>query len=206
MAAKSKTREYIEALLIALCLALFVRSFVVEAFTIPSGSMEPTLLIGDYLLVNRLSYVMKVPFGDTVLLNLGAPQYGDTIVFRYPADHSKDFIKRLIGKEGDTIEIRDKIVYVNGSKIRDSNARFADHDIIPGQSSERDNFGPVTVPKDSFFVMGDNRDNSLDSRFWGFVKRDELVGKAFILYFSWDDRSGDWVHRVRWERIAHLIR
>ena len=206
MAPKSRTREYIESLLIAVFLALFVRSFVVEAFTIPSGSMEPTLLVGDYLLVNRLSYVMKVPFTDIVLLNLGAPKRGDTIVFRYPLDHSKDFIKRVIAKEGDTVQIRDKVVYVNGLKVEDGNARFADQSIIPGNFSERDNFGPVAVPKNSYFAMGDNRDNSLDSRFWGFVKNDELVGRALILYFSWDGRSGDLFHRIRWERIAHVIR
>ena len=206
MAAKSRTREYVESLLIAGFLALFVRSFVVEAFTIPSGSMEPTLLVGDYLLVNRLSYVMKIPFTDTVLLNTGAPKRGDTIVFRYPVDHSKDFVKRVIAKEGDTVEIRDKAVYVNGSRAEDGNARFADPNVIPGNFSERDNFGPVTVPKDSYFAMGDNRDNSLDSRFWGFVKRDELVGRAVILYFSWDGGSGDLLHHIRWERIAHVIR
>ena len=206
MAAKSRTREYVESLLIAVFLALFVRSFVVEAFTIPSGSMEPTLLVGDYLLVNRLSYVMKIPFTDTVLLNTGAPKRGDTIVFRYPVDHSKDFVKRVIAKEGDTVEIRNKAVYVNGSRAEDGNARFADPNVIPGNFSERDNFGPVTVPKDSYFAMGDNRDNSLDSRFWGFVKRDELVGRAVILYFSWDGRSGDLLHHIRWERIAHVIR
>jgi signal peptidase I len=206
MAAKSRTREYVESLLIAVFLALFVRSFVVEAFTIPSGSMEPTLLVGDYLLVNRMSYVMKIPFTDTVLLNTGAPRRGDTIVFRYPLDHSKDFVKRVIAKEGDTVEIRDKAVYVNGSRAEDGNARFADPNVIPGNFSERDNFGPVTVPKDSYFAMGDNRDNSLDSRFWGFVKRDELVGRAVILYFSWDGRSGDLLHHIRWERIAHVIR
>ncbi len=206
MAAKSRTREYVESLLIAVFLALFVRSFVVEAFTIPSGSMEPTLLVGDYLLVNRLSYVMKVPFSDIVLLNLGVPKPGEAIVFRYPADHSKDFIKRVIAREGDSVEIRNKVVYVNGLKVEDRNALFTDHNIIPGNFSERDNYGPVTVPKDCYFVMGDNRDNSLDSRFWGFVKRDELVGRAVILYFSWDGRSGDLLHHVRWERIAHIIR
>jgi signal peptidase I len=206
MAAKSRTREYAESLVIAVLLALCVRSFVVEAFTIPSGSMEPTLLVGDYLLVNRLSYVMKVPFTDVVLLNLGTPKQGDTIVFRYPVDHTKDFVKRVIAKGGDTVEIKDKVVYINGLKVEDGHARFADHSIIPGNLSERDNFGPVIVPKDSYFAMGDNRDNSLDSRFWGFVKRDELVGRAVILYFSWDGRSGDILHRVRWERIAHIIR
>jgi signal peptidase I len=206
MAAKSRTREYVESLLIAVFLAFFVRSFVVEAFTIPSSSMEPTLLVGDYLLVNRLSYVMKVPFTDIVLLNLGEPKRGDTIVFRYPVDHTKDFIKRVVAREGDTVEIREKVVYVNGLKTEDGNARFADPNIIPGNLSERDNFGPVIVPKGSYFAMGDNRDNSLDSRFWGFVKKDELIGRAIILYFSWDGRSEGLLHRIRWERIARLIR
>jgi signal peptidase I len=168
--------------------------------------MEPTLLVGDYLLVNRLSYLMKVPFTDIVLLNLGTPRRGDTIVFRYPVDHTKDFVKRVIATEGDNVVIRDKVVYVNGLKVEEGNARFADHGIIPGNLSERDNFGPITVPKDSYFAMGDNRDNSLDSRFWGFVKRDELIGRAVILYFSWDGGSGDFLHRIRWERIAHVIR
>jgi signal peptidase I len=206
MAAKSRTREYAESLLVAVFLALFVRCFVVEAFTIPSSSMEPTHLVGDYLLVNRLSYVMKVPFTDIVLFSLGEPKHGDTIVFRYPLDHSKDFIKRVIAKEGDTVEIRDKVVHVNGLKADNKHARFADHNVIPGGLSERDNFGPVTVPKGSYFAMGDNRDNSLDSRFWGFVKKDELVGRAVILYFSWDGGSDGFLQHVRWERIARVIR
>jgi signal peptidase I len=161
--------------------------------------------VGDYLLVNRLSYVMKVPFTDIVLLNIGQPKRGDTIVFRYPEDHSKDFIKRVIAKEGDTVEIRDKVVYVNGSKVEDGNARFADHSIIPGNLSERDNFGPVIVPKDSYFAMGDNRDNSLDSRFWGFVKKDELVGKAVILYFSWNGRGSYSPHTVGEDRPHNTV-
>jgi len=184
MKQKSKTREYIESLLIAALIALFVRGFIVQAFKIPSSSMEPTLLVGDHLLVNRLSYVTKVPFTDTVLLDLGKPARGDVVVFRYPVDRSKDFIKRVIGVEGDVIRIKDKVIYVNGKRMNDPHAHFAEEAVIPGVFSQRDNFGPVTVPKDSYFCMGDNRDRSLDSRFWGFVKKDDL----------------------RWERIGKLIR
>ncbi len=201
---KDKIKEYGKSLLIAGLIALFVRSFVVEAFTIPSGSMEPTLLVGDYLLVSRLSYSIKVPFTDTVLLNLGQPKPGDTVVFRFPLDPSKDFIKRVVAKGGDTIEIRDKSVYVNGKEISNGGAQYTSNLDIPSILSPRDNFGAVTVPADSYFVMGDNRDNSYDSRFWGFVKRDELVGKAEILYFSYD-RNADWLHRIRWERLGRLI-
>jgi signal peptidase I len=205
MAIRDKVKEYGKSLLFAGLIALFVRSFVVEAFTIPSGSMEPTLLVGDYLLVNRLSYVVKFPFTDLVLFDTGNPKPGDTVVFRFPLDHSKDFIKRVVATGGDTVEVRDKVVYVNGLRADFPGARLSSDADIPGFLSPRDNLGPITVPPDSYFVMGDNRDNSLDSRFWGFVKKDELVGKAEILYFSYD-RSSDMLHRVRWERVGHLIR
>ncbi len=200
-----KIKEYGKSLLIAAAIALFVRSFVVEAFTIPSGSMEPTLLVGDYLLVNRLSYVVKAPFTDMVLLNLGDPKPGDTVVFRFPRDRSKDFVKRVVAKEGDTVEVRDKIVYVNGKRALNPNARYTSSVDLPGYVSPRDNLGPVTVPRDSYFVMGDNRDNSLDSRFWGFVQKGDLVGKVEVLYFSYNG-EGDLLHTIRWERIGHLIR
>ena len=132
MKQKSKTQEYIESLLIAALIAFFVRSFIVQAFKIPSSSMEPTLLVGDHLLVNRLSYVMKVPFTDIVLFNLGNPSRGDVVVFRYPVDRSKDFIKRVIGIGGDVIEIKDKVIYLNGKKMDDPHAHFAEDSIIPG--------------------------------------------------------------------------
>ncbi|OPY71059.1 MAG: Signal peptidase I T [Syntrophorhabdaceae bacterium PtaU1.Bin034] len=206
MAQKSKTREYIESLLIAALIALVVRSFVIQAFKIPSSSMEPTLLVGDHLLVNRLSYVVKVPFTDIVIMNLGNPERGDVVVFRYPVDKSKDFIKRVVGKEGDVVEIKDKKLYLNGRKVDDPNAHFAEDGVIPGAFSQRDNFGPITVPKGSFFVMGDNRDRSLDSRFWGFVKKEDLVGRALILYFSLNNRPSNVLHYVRWERMGKLIR
>lgn len=203
---KSKFREYFESLVIAAIIAFFVRSFFIQAFKIPSGSMEPTLLIGDHLLVNRLSYVVKVPFTDITLLNLGSPKRGDVIVFRYPVDRSKDFIKRVIATEGETVEIRNKAIYVNGRKIDDQWGVYLDAEIVPKFLSPKDNLGPVKVPKDCIFAMGDNRDRSLDSRFWGFVRRDDLVGKALILYFSWNGQAGNPVNYVRWERLGKLIR
>ena len=205
-AVKSKWREYAESLIIAALIAFLVRSFVVQAFKIPSSSMEPTLLIGDHLLVNRLSYVVKVPFSDIVLLHIKGPSRGDVVVFRYPEDRTKDFIKRVIAKEGDVVDIKDKVVYVNGQRADYPQAVFAEQTVIPGQFSPRDNLGPITVPKDSYFVMGDNRDRSLDSRFWGFVKYDDFVGKALIIYFSWNSNTPDIFHVIRWTRIGSLIR
>jgi signal peptidase I len=203
---KSKTREYVESLIIAAIIAFFVRSFVIQAFKIPSSSMEPTLLIGDHLLVNRLSYVMKVPFTDKVIFSLGDPKKNDVIVFRYPVEPDKDFIKRVVATPGDAIEIKDKIIYVNGSRIDDKWGFYSDSLIVPGNINARDNFGPVRVPKDSYFVMGDNRDRSLDSRFWGFVPKDYLVGRALILYFSWNGKSQDFLDYIRWTRIGKLIK
>ena len=205
MKQKSKTQEYVESLLIAALIAFFVRSFIVQAFKIPSSSMEPTLLVGDHLLVNRLSYVMKIPFTDIVILNLGNPSRGDVVVFRYPVDRSKDFIKRVIGTEGDTIEIKDKVIYLNGRKMDDPHAHFAEETIVPGAFSQRDNFGPIRVPPRSYFVMGDNRDRSLDGRFWGFVKQEDLVGRALIIYFSWNGQADGIFHYVRWERFGRVI-
>ncbi|MCX7966694.1 MAG: signal peptidase I [Syntrophorhabdaceae bacterium] len=203
---KSKVREYIESLIIAAIIAFFVRSFFIQAFKIPSSSMEPTLLVGDHLLVNRLSYVVKIPFTDIIILNLGEPERGDVIVFRYPLDKSKDFIKRVIAKGGDTVEIRDKKVYVNGKSIEDKWAYFADDFVLPAHVSPKDNLGPIIVPKGAFFVMGDNRDRSLDSRFWGFVQREHLVGRALILYFSWNNKPEGILDYIRWKRIGRLIR
>ena len=199
---KSKLRQYGESLAIAAIIALSVRSFVFAAFTIPSGSMEPTLLVGDYLIANRLSYVVKVPFTDVVVATLGEPERGDIIIFRYPKDRSKDFIKRVIAKPEDIVEIRDKVLYVNRERVNDTAAYFGDPRIIPA----RDNFGPVAVPNESYFVMGDNRDNSADSRFWGFLKKEDLVGKAEIIYFSRDSKATSPLALVRWGRIGHLVR
>jgi signal peptidase I len=199
---KSKIRQYAESLTIAVIIALSVRSLVFAAYKIPSGSMEPTLLVGDYLFASRLSYVVKIPFTDIVVLTLGEAERGDIIIFRYPIDRSKDFVKRVIAKTGDVVEIKDKIVYVNGQRLDISAAQFIDNRVIPG----RDNFGPITVPKDSYFVMGDNRDDSVDSRFWGFVNKKDLVGKAEIIWFSRDRNAPNPLSWVRWHRLGRLLR
>ena len=148
--------------------------------------------------------MVKAPFTNIVLLDLGEPKQGDTVVFRFSLDHTKDFIKRVVAKGGDTVEIRDKMVYVNERRYIDGSARFATPQDIPAFLSSRDNLGPVLVPRDSYFVMGDNRDDSYDSRFWGFVKRDDLIGKVEVVYFSPDHNAGP-LHAVRWERVRHLI-
>ena len=204
---KSVAREYVEAIVIALLLALFIRTFIVQAFKIPSGSMEPTLLIGDHLLVNKFIYGIKNPFTGATWVPIGKPARQDIIVFKYPVNPDQDFIKRVIGVEGDTIEMVDKNLLVNGKPFIVPSAVYRDPHILPGDRQPRDNFGPITVPKDSLFVMGDNRDNSYDSRFWKFVALSSVKGKAFILYWSWDN---DWSWQggkfpVRASRLFNLI-
>jgi len=198
---KSKVREYVESILWAVFLALIIRTCVIQSFKIPSGSMEDTLVIGDCLFVNRFIYGIKLPFTDLRLPSLRDPKRGDVVVFKYPEDRSKDFIKRLIGVPGDEIQVRDKRVYVNGTLYQNPHEVHKDPQILPRELTQRDNFGPVRVPANAYFVMGDNRDNSHDSRFWGFVGNSDLVGLAFIKYWSWDQSS--W--RVRWQRIGKLI-
>ena len=196
---KSSLREYAEAFALAIVLALTIRTFVVQAFKIPSGSMIPTLSIGDHILVNKFLYGIKLPFTDVILVPIASPHPGDIIVFKYPEDESKDFIKRVVGTPGDVIEVRNKEVYVNNTRVDDPRVQHTDRDI---QLNKRDNFGPVTVPPGAYFVMGDNRDQSLDSRFWGFVKENKIRGKAFLIYWSWDG-ADTW---VRWNRIGKVIR
>jgi signal peptidase I len=164
--------------------------------------MTETLQIGDHILVNKFLYGVKIPFTDLELFPIRMPHRMDIIVFKYPEDESKDFIKRVIGEPGDVIEVRDKTVYVNQTPLVEPYVIHRDSMILPaGPQSPRDNLGPLTVPADSYFVMGDNRDQSLDSRFWGFVKREKIRGKAFMIYWSWDGPH-TW---VRWTRIGHLI-
>jgi len=196
---KGIIREYAEAILIAVILALFIRTFVVQAFKIPSGSMVPTLQVGDHILVSKFIYGVKIPFIRKTIISLTRPKRGDVIVFIFPKDRSKDFIKRVIGIGGDTVEIMDKKVYINGKLFNDPYGVYNDRFIFPGRIEPRDNFGPITVPKDATFVMGDNRDNSRDSRFWGFVDLNDIKGKAFIIYWSWNNFS------VKWSRIGKLI-
>ena len=198
---KSRLRENIEALVIAILLALFIRAFIVQAFKIPSGSMKNTLQIGDHILANKFIYGVKLPYFNTTIIPYKKPQRGDIVIFKFPLDPKKDFIKRTIGVSGDIIEIRDKKVYVNKKRLEQDYAIYTDLRIIPKAMQPRDNFGPITVPEDSIFVMGDNRDNSHDSRFWGFVNLKDIKGKAFIIYWSWDnDNFG-----VRWGRIGKIL-
>ncbi len=198
---KSKVREFVESIIWALVLAFIIRSCVVQAFKIPSGSMEDTLVIGDHLLVNKFIYGIKLPFTDKRILKLRDPIRGDVMVFEYPEDRSKDFIKRVIGVPGDEISVRDKQVFVNGVLYHNPHEVHKESDMIPKGVAPRDNFGPINVPAHSYFMMGDNRDRSYDSRFWGFIKDTDIKGKAFIKYWSWD--SDSW--RVRWNRIGRLI-
>lgn len=191
-------KEYAEALLIALVLAFFIRSFVVQAFKIPSGSMLQTLQIGDHLLVSKFAYGVKIPFTHTLIYKREGPQRGDIIVFEFPEDTSKDFIKRVIGVPGDLIEIKEKELFVNG--VLQNEAYIQHTDLTHNQIMRRDNFGPIMVPEDKYFTMGDNRDESYDSRFWGFVDREKIEGKAFILYWSWESLS-----KIRWNRIGQLV-
>jgi len=198
---KSVIREYAEAIIVAVVLALIIRSFVVQAFKIPSGSMEPTLLVGDHILVNKFLYGIKVPFTDMRLFPIHDPQRGDIIVFVYPVEPDKDFIKRIIGLPGDTVEIKDKQVYVNGQPLEDPHGFHAEKTMFPPNVQPRDNFGPVRVPPGDYFVMGDNRDRSYDSRFWGFVKRSAIRGKAFIIYWS----KKNHFYNVRWNRLGKIL-
>ncbi|MBN1103909.1 MAG: signal peptidase I [Deltaproteobacteria bacterium] len=189
-------REYLEAAAIAVLLALFIRTFVVQAFKIPSGSMEPTLQIGDHILVNKFIYGIKIPFTGKTLVPLGQPERGDVIVFIYPVDRTKDFIKRVIGVPGDRLEIIQGKTYVNGKIYEDKYGHYTDASGGRHNPGSGYSYGPVTVPENRYFVMGDNRDHSYDSRFWGFVSFDAVKGKAFIVYWSWP----------HWKRCFRLIR
>ena len=182
---------------IAFVLAIFIRAFAVQAYKIPSGSMIPTLLVGDYILVNRLSYGLRIPYYKYIL-RWGEINRGDIIVFVFPEDPSKDFIKRVIALPGETIEIRKKKIYINGKEIEDKWGFFSDDYVGP----PRDDFGPFQVPQGHVFVIGDNRDESNDSRFWGPVNIENIKGKAFIIYFSWDPYEKS----IRFSRIFSIIR
>ncbi|HSE58446.1 MAG TPA: signal peptidase I [Nitrospiraceae bacterium] len=216
---KSVVREYAEAIIVAMLLAFAIRVFVVQAFKIPSGSMIPTLLIGDHILVSKLSYGFQWPtdcklqwnfppvncYASMTVVAFGKPQRGDIIVFRFPEDEEKDFIKRIVGGPGDTVQLKNKTVLVNGQPLDDKAfTQRIDPGVVDGTINPRDNFGPVTVPEGSYFVMGDNRDQSLDSRFWGFVREEKIRGKAFRIYWSWSGQ-GNWTEWVRWERFGKAI-
>jgi signal peptidase I len=200
---KSSLRENIEAIIIAIIIAMFIRTFIIQAFKIPSGSMLETLQIGDQILVNKFIYGVKIPFTDgKTLIPVKDPQKGDIVVFKYPEDPSKDFIKRVMGVGGDTLEIINKKLYVNDNLVEgEPYAVYKTNQVYPGMVSPRDNLRKITVPENNLFVMGDNRDNSHDSRFWGFVDLKAVKGKAFIIYWSWNKNK----FGVRWNRIGDIL-
>ena len=196
---KSRLRQNVESLLMAVLVALLVRSSVVEAFWVPSGSMLPTIQIGDHLFVNKLAYGMHIPFVGEV--TQWSPLHrGDIIVFTSPVDRNIDLIKRVIAVAGDTVEIRNKHLIINGEPVPDTHATF--NDPTHRDAKPRDNFGPVTVPPGKFFVMGDNRDMSYDSRYWGFADEKDVKGQATFIYWSWNSQT----HWVRWDRFGHFLR
>ena len=205
MEKKKIIKEYLEPIAVAILIALFIRTFVVQAFKIPSSSMEPTLQVGDHLLVNKFIYGIKFPIIETKYFQFKNPQRGDIIVFVYPKDRSKDFIKRVIGTEGEKVQIVHNKIYINNQLIEDPWGRYDERAPSTKYMQPMEIFGPVTVPANSVFVLGDNRDNSQDSRFWGFVNVNEVEGKALIIYFSWDRYAENLLGKVRWVRFGKLI-
>jgi signal peptidase I len=223
---KSVAREYLESVVVAVILALFIRTFVVQAFKIPTGSMEENLLIGDHLLVNKVVYSPSLGAFEDTLLPKRPIKRGHVVVFKYPDDPTRDFIKRVIGLPGETVEIRNKVVYVNGQPLDEPYVHFLEPPLSPQdpeygyRTDERFNWGPQTVPDGHLFVLGDNRDNSRDSRFWGFLPVDQVKGRAFIVYWSYEasreeyHRTGwEWIKdtvaafgKTRWSRFFHVIR
>lgn len=228
---KSLAREYLEALLIAILFATFARTYVVQAFKIPSGSMEKNLLIGDHILVNKFIYGPTATELERGLLPVRDVRRGDIVVFKYPNDPSRDFIKRCMALPGDTIQSRDKSLSINGRPARDESYTYhSDPEVVSRRdyyqpNRVRDNFGPLVVPASHYFCMGDNRDNSNDSRFWGPVPRANVKGRAFMIYWSFESEGEplEWpgfagklrqlgsvaLHffsRTRWERTFRVVR
>jgi len=227
---KSTLREYFESIVIAVILAFFIRTFVVQAFKIPTGSMEENLLIGDHLLVNKFLFAPTASSIERTLLPIGTIARGDVIVFKYPEEPDRDFIKRVIGLPGETVELREKKVYIDGKPLDEPYVHFLEPPGGGGEFHEvtsfdvRERYGPVTVPANHYFVMGDNRDNSQDSRYWGFLPRDYVKGKALVIYWSYEAGREDYqetgivptlkgfasvvIHfftRTRWSRMLHQI-
>jgi len=198
---KSIWRDYAASLFWALVIALVIRTFVIQTFTIPSGSMEHTLDVGDYIVANKFLYGLRLPWSGERILPIREPRQGDVVIFRFPGDRSQDYIKRLIGLPGDEIMVRDKQVFVNGKPYVNPHAVHTDPRTLPASQGPRDEFGPVRVPEGSYFMMGDNRDQSYDSRFWGFVKKEDLLGMAVVKYWSWI--PGTW--HVRWKNLGEIV-
>jgi signal peptidase I len=197
---QNKVWEYVKAIGTALIFALIIRTYIVQAFKIPSGSMIPTLLIGDHILVNKFIYGTQVPFSNKKILCIAHPKRGDIVVFKYPEDLNKDFIKRVVGIGGDIVEEKNKVIFVNGKPINEPYAQHTDDSINNGEP--RDNFGPYLVPNGKLFVMGDNRDQSYDSRYWGYVDLALVKGKAMVMYWSWDSAKSF----PRFGRIGRIVK
>jgi signal peptidase I len=227
---KSTVREYFESIVIAVILALFVRTFVVQAFKIPTGSMENNLLIGDHLLVNKFALAPTSSGLERGILPIKTIKRGDILVFKYPVEPDRDFIKRVIGLPGETLELKEKKIYINGKPLDEPYVHFLEEPRRNSEFSEvtssdvRENYGPVTVPPNQYFMMGDNRDNSADSRYWGFMPRDYVKGKALLIYWSYESEREDYedesagatlkgiasifAHfftKTRWERMLRVI-
>jgi signal peptidase I len=209
---KSVVREYFETIVIAVVLALFMRTFVVQAFKIPTGSMEPNLLIGDHLLVNKFVFAPTLSKAERTVLPMTDIRRGDIVVFKYPEDPERDFIKRVIGLSGETIELKDRRIHVNGRAIQEPYAHYLPRPAGSGggevtSDDVRERYGPVVVPPGSVFVMGDNRDNSQDSRYWGFLPKENIKGKALMIYWSFDSSEGglNLLTQTRWARLLHQI-
>ena len=197
---KGAIRENLEAIAIALLLALFIRAFLVQPFKIPSGSMEDTLLIGDRIFVCKFSYGVRLPFTNKVMIPVSKPERGDIAVFKYPMNPDLDFIKRVVGLPGDEVRLVNGKVFINGKLWEDNYGHYSGPD-KPFARMPKRNFGPVTVPENSYFMMGDNRDNSNDSRGWGFVPFENMRGKALIIYYSRDKHPFD----IRWGRTGKVL-
>lgn len=219
--------EWAKIFVVSVLLFFFLRTFFVEAFKIPSGSMERTLLVGDFLLVNKLAYGAEVPFTHRRLPKLREPQDGDVIVFEWPEDPTKNFVKRLVGLPGDTLEMREGKLIRNGRVLNEPYVVHTEPDIDPapedfrwqrgylvqtanatvGYHPSRNNWGPLVVPVGNYFVLGDNRDNSLDSRYWGFVADSLVKGRPFVIYYSYAPDSVDfaWLTRIRWQRVGERV-
>jgi signal peptidase I len=240
-ARKSTAREYVESILVAVAVALFLRAFVVEAFQIPSGSMIPTLEIGDHIFVSKFAYGVGIPFTNKKILQFAQPKRGDVIVFKYPLQTDTDYIKRVVGLPGDKVEVRRNEVFINGNPMTrqpaDGPCRYSEGPRIEGIAIERPcelwierldghahkaiyepdrpptDFGPKDVPPGNVFVMGDNRDNSNDSRVWGTVPLELIKGRALIIWWSRGPTGGEvsakglgeWFRAIRWSRFFHLV-
>ena len=227
----SKMKSWFESLVWTIVVVLIIRALFIQAYEIPTGSMEDTLLPGDFLLVAKFTYGIQIPYTHVKILDFHRPDRKDVVVFNYPLEPKKDFVKRCIGLPGDTIEIKNKVVYINGKPLDEPYVVHKDPRVFPplmdldnplareeyqrawverrfmGQNRVRDNFGPVVVPQGNIFVMGDNRDYSLDSRFWGPLPMKFLKGSPLIIYFSWDKEQPLYAFwkKIRWGRLFRIL-